>query len=186
MPSEHEKTLKETSLTECLYLEDLRVGASWTSHSREVSADDVSDFAVLTGDHDPLHTDQGYDSPFGQPIAHGLFGLSLLAGMSTEHPRVATRALVALSDWSFDGPVFFGDSVTVRTEVVLLEPYGRRCGRVTWRRELINQDGRIVQQGQFISLVAARQPIKKAKPSGPAPSDPAVSDPLTSRPISAR
>ena len=181
MPSNHEKTLKETSPTECLYLEDLSIGSSWTSPSRDVSADDVSDFAALTGDHDPLHTDQGYDSPFGQPIAHGLFGLSVLAGLSTEHPRVATRALVGLADWAFDGPVFFGDSVMVRTEVVRLEPYGRRCGRVTWRRELINQDGRIVQQGNFISLVAARQPTKKVKPNHVKPGVSATSDTVAAR-----
>ncbi len=139
-----------------VYLEDLSVGDSWLSDSREISGDDVADFAELTGDHDPLHTDQCGESPFGQPIAHGLLGLGILAGLSTEHPKVATKALVGLSNWEFVAPIFFGDVVHVRTVVAAIEPYGRKYGRVTWHRELINQEGRVVQRGDFVSIVAAR------------------------------
>ncbi len=144
-----------------LYFEDLEVGNQWTSDWREVSGDDVADFAALTGDHDPLHTDQGSESPFGKPVAHGLLGLSILAGMSTTHPRVATLALVGLSDWEFKSPVFFGDRVQVSTMVESIEPHGRRACRVVWLRKLINQDNRIVQQGRFISLVSAKNRIKR-------------------------
>ncbi|QDT09606.1 MaoC family dehydratase [Planctomycetes bacterium K23_9] len=144
-----------------LYFEDLKVGASWVSDWREVSGDDVADFAQLTGDHDPLHTDQGSNSPFGKPVAHGLLGLSILAGMSTTHPRVATLALVSLADWEFKSPVFFGDQVHVATEVESIEPHGRRACRVVWFRKLINQDNRVVQQGRFISLVSGKNRVKR-------------------------
>lgn len=141
-----------------LYFEDLHPGDSWTSPAREVTAEDVADFAELTGDHDPLHTDQlaVAASPFGGPIAHGLLGLSVLAGLSSNCPNVATLALIGISDWEFDAPIFFGDVVHVVTRVTDLTSHGRRAGRVTWLRQLVNQNNRIVQKGIFVTLVAAR------------------------------
>ncbi len=147
--------------TEKLYSEDLAVGESWLSDWREVTGDDVADFAELTGDHDPLHTDQGAASPFGEPVAHGLLGLSVLAGLSTTFPSVATLALVSIAEWKFEAPIFFGDRVQVHTEVEEILPHGRRATRVTWIRKLLNQDGRVVQQGRFISLVATKARAKR-------------------------
>lgn len=144
-----------------LFLEDLQVGDNWLSDEREITAEDVADFALLTGDHDPLHEDGGMASPFGEPVAHGLLGLSVLAGLSSSRPAVATLALVAIADWQFESPVFFGDVVCVRTEVRDVQPHGRRAGRVTWNRELINQHGRVVQRGQFVTLVSARSRIRR-------------------------
>lgn len=147
----------ETSTeTERLYLEDMSVGDSWLSEEREISAEDVADFAMLTGDHDPLHSDDGAASPFGEPVAHGLLGLSVLAGLSSARPCVTTLALVSVSDWKFEAPVFFGDIVRARTEVEKIEEHGRRAGRVTWLRQLLNQHGRVVQQGRFETLVATK------------------------------
>lgn len=151
-----ERSLNVTTDTEKLFSEDLAVGKSWLSDWREVTGDNVADFAELTGDHDPLHTDQGAASPFGEPVAHGLLGLSVLAGLSTTFPSVATLALVSIAEWKFEAPIFFGDRVQVHTEVEEILPHGRRATRVTWLRKLLNQDGRVVQQGRFISLVATK------------------------------
>jgi 3-hydroxybutyryl-CoA dehydratase len=141
---------------EPLYMEDMKVGDRWSSPWREISADDVAEFARLTGDHDPLHSDVDSSSPFGEPVAHGLLGLSVLAGLSTEHPRVATLALIGISDWKFEAPVFFGESVQVVTEIESIEKHGRRSARIVWLRKLVNQNGSVVQQGRFVSLVASR------------------------------
>lgn len=157
-------------MEEPLYFEDLQLGDCWTSDEREISGDDVADFAVLTGDHDPLHTDQLIrgDSPFGQPVVHGLLGLGVMAGLSSARPMVATLALVSIQDWKFEAPIFFGDVVHVVTTVTELASHGRRAGRVTWRRQLVNQRNRVVQQGTFVTLVAARTRFKSA----PVPASP--------------
>lgn len=149
-----------------LFFEDLRVGDRWLSPARQVTRDDVVDFAELTGDHDPLHNDNGDSiaSPFGKPVAHGLLGLSILAGLSSEHPAVNTLALVKISDWEFDHPVYFGDSVHALTTVIALQPYGRRAGRVTWLRRLLNQNGVTVQSGQMETLVALRSRVPRVAP----------------------
>lgn len=148
--------MEATTGQEQLYLEDMSEGDCWHSEEREITAEDVADFALLTGDHDPLHADDGAGSPFGEPVAHGLLGLSVLAGLSSEQPNVATLALVSINDWQFEAPIFFGDRVHVQTTVERIQQHGRRAGRVTWIRQLLNQHGRVVQRGRFVTLVAAR------------------------------
>lgn len=152
----------DDALAETLHFEDLQVGQRWLSPSRTVTADDVTDFAELTGDHTPLHGSQPESteaaSPFGRPVAHGLLGLSVLAGLSSEHPRVQTLALVSLGNWEFRRPLYFGDTVHVETQIVETEPHGRRAGRVTWQRRLISAAGHVLQEGSLVTLVAARTP----------------------------
>lgn len=152
--------------TELLFLEDLEVGNRWYSGWREITADDVANFAQLTGDHDPLHeqsaasADPAGRSPFGEPVAHGLLGMGVMAGLSGDHPRASTLALVGVHDWNFEHPIYFGDRVQVLTVVERITPHGRRAGRVIWHRQLLNQSGRIVQQGRIVTLVARRSPVR--------------------------
>lgn len=144
-----------------LYSEDLAVGDCWTSEAREISGEDVATFSGLTGDHDPLHSENPSASPYGKPIVHGLLGLSVLAGLGTNYPKAATLTFMGIEDWQFLAPVFFGDSVKVRNEVVGLEQHGRRAMKVRWLRQLINDSGRVVQEGHFLTLVANRTRVRK-------------------------
>jgi 3-hydroxybutyryl-CoA dehydratase len=158
-PADYRMTqLGITTMQTPLYFEDLQLGDCWTSESREVTGDDVTDFAHLTGDHDRLHTEKlgSEASPFGEPIAHGLLGLSVLAGLSSTCPNVVTLALIGIRDWTFEAPIFFGDVVHAVTRVTDLARHGRRAGRVTWLRQLLNQHGRVVQKGTFVTLVSSR------------------------------
>lgn len=78
-------------MTEPLHFGDLAVGDHWTSFGRTVTETDVVNFAGMTGDYDPLHVDHEFarQTPFGKPIAHGLLGLSLVAGLASQCPSVA-------------------------------------------------------------------------------------------------
>lgn len=142
-------------MSERLYFDQLEIGQRWHSPSRVISQADVTAFAELTGDFDPLHTDPEFakKSPFGRPIAHGLLGLSLAAGLSSTCPPVRTAAFVALRDWQFLKPIYFGDEVYSVIEVITKSPSGRRRGRVIWQRQLVNQSGEVVQEGIFETLV---------------------------------
>ncbi|MFG0265203.1 MAG: MaoC family dehydratase [Rhodopirellula sp. JB055] len=153
--------------TDTLYCEDLTVGQNWLSPWRTITADDVRAFSELTGDFDPLHEEEENDetamplSPFGRPVAHGLLGLSVLAGLSTEFPRAATLALVSVSEWNFENPVFFGERVRVVTSVESSEAHGRRAAKITWHRQLVSDDGRTLQQGKFVTLVASNKRYRR-------------------------
>jgi acyl dehydratase len=143
-----------------LAFEDVNTGDVWHSPSRTVTETDVVNFAGMTGDYNPLHVDHEFarNTPFGRPIAHGLLGLSLVAGLGSFSPWMQTTAFVRIVDWQFTKPLYIGDTVRVRTEVMSKQPRGRRHGLVTWRRELINQSGEVVQQGSFETLVRIAVP----------------------------
>lgn len=145
-------------MPQILCFEDLHLKDCWVSPARKVTEQDVARFADLTGDYDPLHLDREFakETPFRQPIAHGLLGLSLVAGIGSQSPNVETVAFLGVSDWSFRRPIFFGDTVHVLTTITELQPNGRRRGQVTWHRQLLNQDDLVVQEGTFLSLVACR------------------------------
>ncbi|PHR90520.1 MAG: dehydratase [Blastopirellula sp.] len=148
-----------------LHFDEIEIGNYWASSTRTITKSDVSRFAELTGDFDPLHMDHHFaaETPFGRPIAHGLLGLSVMAGLSSRCPHVATAAFVRMSDWHFVKPIFFGDTVYVTTEVLEKNIKGRRRGNIIWKRMLINQHGDVVQHGilETIVNVSEQQCIKK-------------------------
>ena len=148
-------------MNEPLYFEEIQVGQQWKSGSRTVTETDVVMFAGLTGDYNPLHVDHEFarTTPFGKPIAHGLLGVSLVAGLGNHAPLVKTEAFVAIREWRFLQPCFIGDTVHVETEVVEVSERGRRRGSVLWKRRLVHHDGRVLQEGIFESLVRRQRPL---------------------------
>jgi len=64
---------------EYLYLDDYQVGDRMISPARTVTEADIVNFAALTGDWHPLHTDAEYAAggPFKGRIAHGMLVLSI-------------------------------------------------------------------------------------------------------------
>lgn len=142
-------------MKEPICFEDVNVGDVWHSPTRTVTETDVVNFAGMTGDYNPLHVDHEFarSTPFGKPIAHGLLGLSLVAGLGSFSPWIQTAAFLRIVEWKFARPLYIGDTVRVRTEVLGKQPKGRRHGLVTWQRELINQMGEVVQAGTFETLV---------------------------------
>lgn len=144
---------------ESMWFDDVEVGQTWTSQSRTVLQCDVSQFASMTGDFNPLHVDHDYaaNSPYRQPIAHGLLGLSWVAGLGSTAPLMETVAFTALKSWKFLLPIYFGDTVHVQTICCEKIARGRKAGQIVWERKLVNQKGQVVQKGRFETLVSIRQ-----------------------------
>jgi len=150
-------------MPESLYFDELEIGQTWVSPARTVTETDVVNFANMTGDCDPLHIDHDYAATthFRQPIAHGLLGVSWVAGLAIKNPSVRTSAFTSIREWQFLEPIYFGDTVHVQTSVMNMEEAGKKNGRVAWQKKLINQDGKVVQQGVFETLVSKRTPVPK-------------------------
>jgi acyl dehydratase len=122
---------------EALGLSDLAEDDEWESPGRTVTEADVTAFAALSGDFNPLHVDHDFASrgPFRRPIAHGLLGMAILSGLASHAPRVKTLAFLGIREWNFREPIAFGDTVRVISRIASIElrPSGRR-GVVTWHR----------------------------------------------------
>lgn len=142
-----------------LLFDDVSVGQTWTSPRRTVTEADVINFATMTGDFNPLHVDYHYaaNSHYRQPVAHGLLGLSWVAGLGSYSPSVSTIAFTAVRNWEFARPLYFGDTVYVVTSCVEKTLTSRRAGKIVWERKLLNQDNQVVQHGQFETLVSVKQ-----------------------------
>lgn len=144
-----------------LYFEDMSVGTSWVSPRRTITEAEVSAFAGLSGDFNPLHVDEVFAAatPFGRRIAHGALVFAVATGLRQQMPifRGSLRALLELRSWRFLAPVFCGDTIVVVSTVIEARPTSRPDqGVVVQRVEIVNQDGANVQEGEMVSLVASR------------------------------
>ncbi len=150
--------------SERLYFEDIPLGKIWVSEARTITETDVVNFACLSGDFNPIHTNEefAHNTPFHRRIAHGLLVLSIGGGMMTSNPPVRTLALLEHPHWRFHNPVFFGDTIHVRNQAVdkQAEKNGRR-GRITWEVQILNQEGKVVQEGTMLTLVECQVTKKK-------------------------
>src|SRR5439155_10390557 len=101
-----------------------------------------------------------------RPIAHGLLVFSVGSGLGLHAPPMRTLAILAIKDWQFKGPIFAGDTIRVRSKVMARESRSRgRRGEVTWHREILNQEGKVVQEGITITLVQGRAGDAKSEES---------------------
>ena len=143
-----------------LYFDDVNVDEEWESLGRTVTEADVVNFAGVSGDFNPIHVDHRYASStaFRRPIAHGLLVWSIGSGLSLWAPAMRTLALISSANWEFKEPVFIGDTIRMFSKVTAKEERSRgRRGVITWQRHILNQDGKVVQQGQTLTLVEGRR-----------------------------
>ena len=68
-----------------------------------------------------------------------------------------TIAFVQVREWNFRGPLFIGDTIKLRSKVLEKNLKGRgRRGEIVWYRGIMNQDGKIIQEGVLVTLVEGR------------------------------
>jgi acyl dehydratase len=116
------------------------------TRSLTVTEDSVRTFAALTGDYNPLHFDPEFaaGTKFGRLVAQGGLTTGILhALVAMDMPGPGT---VFLSQtWKFTAPVYIGDTITARAEVVSLH----ETKPVTQLRIVVTrQDGEVVLEGE--------------------------------------
>ncbi len=105
------------------YWEEFKVGQTFETARRTVEAGDVSRFAGLSGDFNPLHVDAEFarQTPFGERVAHGMLTLSISTGQQNQLGLFegTTLAFLGMDRVRFTAPVKLGD--TVHTELTVRE-----------------------------------------------------------------
>jgi acyl dehydratase len=145
-----------------LYWEDWEVGREWKTGGRTIGEAEISAFAGLSGDFNPLHVDEVYcqSTVFGTRIAHGPLVYAVAAGLLFQlHLYDDTLiAFLGFNSLKFTAPVKPGD--TIRAQIKVLE---RRetskpdAGVVIRELKVFNQRDECVQVGEQAFLLKRRE-----------------------------
>jgi 3-hydroxybutyryl-CoA dehydratase len=121
------------------------------SFTKTVTESDVTTFAGLIGDFNPLHVDAEYarKSRFGQRIAHGIFTGGLISAV-LGNKLPGPGGIYLSQQLEFLAPVFIGDTITATVEVTAW----RSAKRIlTLKTDAHNQKGTQVVTGKAVLLV---------------------------------
>jgi acyl dehydratase len=134
------------------YLDDYTVGERFISPARTITEADIVNFAGITGDWHPLHTDVEYaaQTPYRERIAHGMLTLSIgmalpfrLGGHSNFLPK-SFIAFYGMDNVRFMAPTRIGDTIHCEVEVTEITDKGKRSGVLTTQNQIKNQRGEVL------------------------------------------
>ena len=134
--------------------------------TRVASPGDVAQFIDSVGDHNPIHHDHAYAAAtrFGKPIVPGMWTASLISTvLGTRLP--GPGCIYVSLQIAFTRPVYFGDRITARVEVVERLP---DRNRVRLKAVCTNQERREVLVGESV-LAPSKTPVAYTRrETGPA------------------
>ena len=137
--------------------DQFKVGSEFDTMSRTVTEADVASFAGLSGDFNPLHTDEEFmkNSPFGGRIAHGMLCASMGTGLANQLGIFEGTTIAVLQiTLKFTGAVKFGDTIRLKlTCKALKESSKGDKGTATFRGELFNQRDEQVLDSEWVVLL---------------------------------
>ncbi len=144
------------------YYEDFEADRPIVTRGRTIGEGDITLFAGLSGDFNPLHVDETFaaSSPHATRIAHGPMVLAMAIGLMSQQNLIdgTTTGLLGLT-WSFSAPVKVGD--TIHGRVTLASKRPTRAGThgvVVLRLDVRNQHDASVQLGEMTLLMLRRPP----------------------------
>lgn len=143
-------------LSHCL--EDLAVGQS-ASYERAISEADVREFALMSGDFNPVHLDEAYaqTTRFKGRIVHGMLPVTFISTvLGTKLPGAG--AIFMGASFRFKAPVRIGDTVVATCTV---REINAPKGRVTFDCICMVGDT-VVIEGDALVKVPSREAQEKA------------------------
>lgn len=142
------------------YFEEFEEGQTLVTAARTVTEADIVNFAGLSGDYNQIHTDAVYaaQDTFGQRVAHGLLVHSIATGLAVQSGIIEGTVLAFRElECKFSLPVFIGDTIHVKITITEKKALPRLGGgNILMKINVINQDGKSVQRGNWTMLVKSR------------------------------
>lgn len=140
-----------------LTFDQFEIGDTFVSQGRTVTEADGVNFAGLSGDFNPLHTDAVFaaGTPFGARIAHGMLVVAFATGMANLTGIFEGTTLALMEQViHYKGAVKFGDTVHLELTVAEKKPTSKDDrGVVVFDASVLNQDGQAVIEGQWTLLM---------------------------------
>lgn len=143
-----------------LHWEDFEPAREFHSAARTITEADVVGFAGLSGDFNPLHTDQTFaeKTPVGQRIAHGMLSMAVSTGLANQLGifEGTTVALVSQTI-QYRGMVRFGDTLRIVMKVKERKEWRKpSAGIVVFDVPILNQRDEPVVTSEWTLLIARK------------------------------
>jgi acyl dehydratase len=136
------------------YFEDIEVGEVFRTPGRTLTEADCVRFAAIAGDHEALDRTRG--APGLGAVVPDTLVIAVTSGLGFRVPVAQPLVLAFMVlDWRFLAPVRVGDTVHCRMAVTAKRGM-REGGVLVEKREIVNQRGEVVQEGEYKLLVARR------------------------------
>jgi acyl dehydratase len=144
---------------QCLYLDDLIVGQTFESGTKEVTADAIKRFANEF-DPQPFHLDEGSatSSFFGGLAASGWHTASMTMDLLVRSLPLAGGIIgLGMDELRWPKPVRPGDTLHVRSEVVEVRPSSTNPRRGTAKVRTVTYN----QHGEEVQIVTANLALQR-------------------------
>ena len=142
------------------YFDDFKVSEEWLTPRRTITETDIVMFAAITGDHNPVHTDEEFarTTPFGGRILHGPAVFAIATGLEFRLGLKEGTAIAFLGmTWDLKAPVKAGDTIHVYQRVESLRRTSNPLrGIVNFWLEVRNQNGQVCQEGIWKVMLLVR------------------------------
>jgi acyl dehydratase len=141
--------------------DDFELGEEFMTASRTICEADVTNFAGLSGDFNPLHTDETFaeKTPFGGRIAHGMLSVAVATGLANQLGifEGTTMALLNMTI-KYTGAVKFGDTIRLKLKVGEKKESSKPDrGIVIFENEVLNQKDEVVVETQWTLMMTRKK-----------------------------
>ena len=139
------------------FIEDLRLNQT-EEIEKKITDKDIDDFAKLTGDNNPVHTNSDFAKKtiFKQKVAHGFLSASFISTLiATKLP--GPGSIYLSQNLKFLAPVFIDDLVRV---IVTVQEIDHEKKKVRLQTECFKNEKKIIS-GEAVVLVNSKKDFKK-------------------------
>ena len=137
------------------YFDDIQVGDKMVTRGRTITEADIVNFAGVSGDFHPLHTDVEYakKGKFGERVAHGALVFTVASGLFPIY-EFAMIGFYGIDRLRFIRPTKIGDTLHLELEVVDKQDKDKLNGVVSHKVSVKNQRGEDVIASVWKALIA--------------------------------
>ncbi len=116
---------------------------------RTFKVSDIPEFTKMSGDNNPVHLNQKFAQMkgFDDCIHHGLHSASLVTEIGGE-----LGLLAATMNFQFKKPVYPGDTIHCRLEIIDIDERGRTNATAILR----NQNGELVLESEVVAIIPTK------------------------------
>ncbi|CCU84343.1 MULTISPECIES: MaoC family dehydratase [Mesotoga] len=129
--------------------EDFFVGQNFSTR-RRITTEMVDSFANLTGDRNPVHTDEEFarKSRFGRRIAHGMLSVGIISAiLGNEFP--GPGSIYMKQEVRFLKPIFLEEEVLITIEILEIKVEKKR---LSVRTTVEKNNGELAVDGEALLL----------------------------------